>query len=135
MSASKAKKLILGESAEPPPIIKKVQAYPIPVQITKDGLPPNRAKIFKLTDVGFLVKVIGQKIFKVGDDYNVEFDVPTTDKTIKQPVKIVKTYDNYDNRADQNNLEKVYTIEMHFKILTPSEKEAIHYFIKKIGQK
>jgi hypothetical protein len=135
MSALKNKKQ--SENSQAPVVeVKKIKPYPFSIQILKEGQPPLRAKIHLLTELGVIIKIVGRHIYKVGDNINVEFDVPTTDQTIKDNMKIVKTYDNYDSLTNpQEVLEKIYTIELHFRNLNQPGKEAIRSFVKKIGQK
>lgn len=136
MNAVKPKKQMPVGSEPSQTEVKKVKPYPFSIQLLRDGQPPLRAKVHLLTDIGVIVKIAGQHIFKVGDNLNVEFDVPTTDRTIKESVKIIKTIDNYDGTANtQSALEKIYTIELHFRNLNLLGREAIHNFVKKIGQK
>lgn len=136
MSAIKQKKPTLGSHEQEPVEIKKIKPYPFSVQILKDGAPPVRAKAHLLTDLGLIIKIAGRHIFKVGDNLNIEFDVPSTAATIKDQVKIVKTYDNYDSVVSpQGTKEKIYTLELHFRNLSVSGKSAIQEFVKKIGQK
>ena len=136
MNALKPKKPIPQDSKEQPVEVKKIKPYPFSIQITKEGQLPLRAKVHLLTELGVIIKVIGKHIFKVGDNLNVEFDVPSTYQTINDTVKIIKTYDNFDNvMSPQGVTEKVYTLELHFRSLDAEGREAIRSFIKKIGQK
>lgn len=115
--------------------VLKVQPYPFSILVSKvEGVPPLRGQVLKLTEVGLIMRVPGDQFFKVGENLpKVEFDIPTTDVTLVEPVKVMKTWDNL---ADSGvGLEKVNTVELHFRTITHEKKSAIFEFIKKIGQK
>ena len=115
-------------------VVKK-QPYPFSALIVKTpGAPPLRGQILKVTDIGFLIEVGSEHFFKVGDNHSVEFDVPSTHVTVEAPIKVIKTYDMMTVQ-EAGAIGKVYTVEMHFRSLEDDEKNAIHHFLKKIGQK
>ena len=116
--------------------VKRVAPYPISVEIVKvEGQPPQKGHIVKLTEVGFLMKIQNQGFYKVGENYEVQFDVPVSDVTVKSTARVIKTYDAAVEASTAKHMEKMYTGEMHFKILSDRSKVAISTYLVKSGQK
>lgn len=131
--------------AETPIQVKKVKPYPISCGIVKaEGQPVIRCQIVKLTEIGLLLRIGFEHLLRVGDNLQCEFDLPTTDLTIKESVKIIKTYLGMDSSMASSTqaavptgvpLEKVSTVEVHFRSIKAENRAAIQTFTKKIGQK
>ena len=115
--------------------VKRVQPYPFTVEIIKaEGTPPIQGHIHKLTDIGFLMRTVGDHHFKVGDNHQARFSLPVIEKFFNEPIKIIKTYDSIGDVQDKE-LKKNFTIEMHFRSLPEKKREEILKFIQHIGQK
>lgn len=116
-------------------VVKKVSPYPIPLQLNLvEGQPPFKGNIVKLTDFGFLMQCDQKHYYRVTEVYVVQFLIPVFDRAIKAKAKVVKTYDTLKTEGGKD-LSKILTVEMHFVDLTASQKESIHQFTAKIGQK
>lgn len=111
--------------------IKKVPAYPIALTLMKgEGQTPHKANIVKMTEVGFLMKTDSVH-FKVGDDYKLQFILPTMDKTVATTGKVVKTYDSMEVRPEK---QKIHTVEIHFIELATKDLESIRSYLVQSGQ-
>lgn len=112
--------------------VRKISPYPIEVAVIKEG-PPAQGQIMKLTDVGFLMKVPSTQFYKVGENCQVQFELPVVHETVKAQCKVVKTYDSIEKAGGVQ--AKVRTIEMHFKTLAEGDRLHILNYLAKSGQK
>lgn len=118
--------------SEPPVVVKKVRAYPIPADISR----PDNPQIFKVSIVR--VNTLGmqmespQIILKVGEDINVAFTIPLHGHEINSLMRVVKTTDSYKDLATG---QKHYITELHFKNLDPKMSSHIREFMMSIKQK
>lgn len=115
-------------------IVRKVAPYPFGIQITKaEGQPFQKGQVVKMTELGFLMKVDGKQFYKVGDSYQVRFELPAIHQSVSAAVRVIKTYDAME-MIDGAQV-KINTIEMHFKNLSDSNRKHIHSYLVKSGQK
>lgn len=116
------------------PKVKNVPPYPIAISVSKgEGQPVSRGHIVKLAEHGFMMKIDLGPVFKVGEEWILQFETPALHSHIKTIGKVMKTYDAYDIRGTEKI--KMYTIEMHFKSLTKDQKDAINNYLVHSGQK
>lgn len=107
--------------------ISKIAPYPIAVEIFKEeGKPPLKANIVKMTEIGFLMKIETIHFYKVGEVFTLQFKLPVVNSIVRCEGKVMKTYDAVD---------KLYTVEIHFKNIMDREKTAIVSYLSKSGQK
>lgn len=107
--------------------ISKIPPYPIPVEIFKiEGKPPLKGNIVKMTQIGFLMRVETLHFYKVGETFHLQFQLPVVSTVVRCEGQVVKTYDA---------VEKLYTVEIHFKNILGREKMAIKSYLEKSGQK
>ena len=133
-----------------PLAVSKIPPYPIAVEIfmlesepSEKGNPPKKEKpmkgsIVKMTDIGFLMKVETIRFYKVGETFIVQFRLPVVNADVRCQGKVVKTYDAVESIVAQGTsqkVEKLYTVEIHFKNIIAKEKTAIHSYLIKSGQK
>ena len=113
-------------------IVTKIKAYPIPVKVwLSETNPPLSGQILRVTKLGFQME-IQSTLFKIGEQYKVEFTLPLYNKTIAENIKIIKTMDRY---KDSKATLKEYIIEMHFLSLSKEHEKAITQFETAINQK
>lgn len=113
-------------------VISKIKPYPIPAKIwLVDTALPLHGEIMRLTKMGFQMEIQGV-LFKIGEQYKIEFTIPLQNRTITARTTIVKTMDRFkDNKATV----KSYLIEMHFLSLNKEDERAIAQFERAINQK
>ena len=111
-------------------IVKKVKPYPFTAQFAKDGQ-AFAGRVMKLVTHGFMVD-LGTTVIKVGDVYQVQFLLPTSRAPVMSLVKVIKTYDRYQNPESPTKAMRL--AEFHF--ITPGEdlKKIIKDFLKAIKQ-
>lgn len=117
-------------------VVKKIKPYPFEALVlVKDGAPPVKVAVLKITDVGFLMRVEqGAHHFLVGDDHRATFRLPGTPYAFNELMKVIKTYDSMDfERA--KSFVKHYTVEMHFRSLSREQEGRLMQFLKAIHQK
>ena len=108
----------------------KVSPYPIPLAIsTPSG--PHKGNILKLTFIGFLAEV--PDAFVTGNKLDVQFILPVLGLEFKEPVVVIKVYDQYQGKTDKG-AEVYRLVEFHFRTIGQDAKEKIGRFLKKIGQ-
>ncbi len=113
-------------------VVSKIKAYPIPVKVwLSETMLPVLGDILRVTKVGFQMEV-PDVLFKIGDQYNVEFTLPYFNKTITEKIKIIKTMDRY---KDAKATMKGYLVEMHFLSINKEHERAISDFERAIRQK
>lgn len=138
-------------------VVKKVAAYPIATQLvieSSGSVIPGQ--IVRLTQSGFLVEVDDLSV-KLGKEYEVRFKLPASDRRLAEKVKVVKTYDRYNQggltlsqsakqsteggkespvdvsvSASQSKIKRL--AEMHFLRISLEEKKWIRDFIMSIHQ-
>ncbi len=113
--------------------VKKVRPYPIPATIS-GGEKPLSGNLIKLTQMGFLIEV-GANFMKVGEKYQVAFDIPMANWNVHEGVVVVKSYNQFGGAvgaAAGGSLVRV--LEMHFRSLSSASKEHIVDFLTKIKQ-
>ncbi len=114
--------------------VRQVAPYPIAVQLLHaEGQPPLLAAIVKLTEIGFLMKFEGSHLFKVGDAFHFDFELPAIHAKISNIGKVIKTYDGFENRGGGKT--KVVTVEMHFKALSADQRIHLENYLVQSGQK
>lgn len=107
--------------------VSKIPPYPIPVEIFKlEGKPPLKGSIVKMTSIGFLMKVETLHFYKVAETFHLQFQLPVVSTVVRCEGKVMKTYDAVD---------KLYTVEIHFKNIMDREKNAIKSYLAKSGQR
>jgi hypothetical protein len=107
---------------------KKPSSYPFEITlIGKDSPTPRKALVMKITDVGFIQQTDASYLYKVHDNFEAQFVLPGTQKTIGCTVKVVKTYDAMEARINIEKL-KVYLVEMHFINISKDFKRLIIEF-------
>jgi hypothetical protein len=117
------------------PKVKHVAPYPIAIRIMKaEGQPPLLGNIVKITEFGFLMKVDGSQLYKVGDECKVSFELPAIHQVITTDTKVMKTYDGYEISGTKSKV-KINTIEMHFKTLSGEHRKHLENYLVQSGQK
>ena len=106
--------------------VKKVSAYPIPVQL---GAQPGQ--IVKLAPTGFLVETSLPLV--VSQQYQSQFSLPVLHSQIQFTGVVVKTYHRFGGALGETK-NNTKLAEITFKKLSPGAAEAIGDFLKKIGQ-
>lgn len=113
-------------------VVSKIKPYPIPVKVwLVESTPPLLGEILRVTKIGFQMEV-PEVLFKIGDQYKVEFTIPLQNRTITARTTIMKTMDRY---KDAKATIKGYLIEMHFLSLSKEDERAIGQFETAINQK
>jgi hypothetical protein len=115
--------------------VVKVAPYPIDCTMTKpEATPPivNQGKILRLEEFGLMLRTFGT-YFKLGDVYQIQFEVPVMKIPIKEMARIVKTTESVEGAGPDGN--KLLTLELHFRDIKFESRKAIANFIFKIGQK
>src|SRR5688572_14069754 len=85
---------ILGKKEESV-VVKKIKPYPFAAQFTKEAQ-SFPGQIIKLVLHGFMVE-LGSMVVKVGDQYQVQFTLPSESQMTVVSVKVIKTYDRYQS--------------------------------------
>ena len=135
MAAEKKDKEKSVESPAEKNKVVRVSPYPIDSILLKaEGQPPIPCSIVRLEEIGIIFKA-GKHLFRPGEEYKCNFEVPTFRTQIHEAIKIIKTYENIEAYTTKGTKERVLTVEAHFKSLTPEAKMAIRNFVVKIGQK
>lgn len=120
------------QQAKEASVISKIKPYPIPIKVwLVESTPPLQGEIVRVTKIGFQMEV-QDVLFKIGDQYKVEFTIPLQNKTITARTTIVKTMDRY---KDSKATLKGYLIEMHFLSLSKEDEKTIGQFEIAINQK
>lgn len=107
--------------------VKRVQPYPFPLSIQKDGKVVS-AQVLKLSQRGAILEV-GSVVFKVGEEFQVVFTLPVHKVDIVTFVKVVKTYDRASSTGQVERL-----IEVHFSKLSGDQAKAVYRFLLAIKQ-
>lgn len=119
--------------------ISKIPPYPIPIEISHiEEKPPLKGNIVKMTEIGFLMKVETIHFYKVGEILKIQFKLPVVNTVVRCEGKVVKTYDAIDSIVDNvvsRTVEKLYTVEIHFRNIMEKEKASIISYLFKSGQK
>lgn len=109
--------------------IKKVKPYPILVQmIGKTGT--LAGQIIKLVMQGFIVDMQG-KVLKVGDLYQVTFELPVLKEQIQQNAKVIKTYDRPNIQT--HGIDRL--AEIRFTAISDAQQTSILKFLQAIRQR
>lgn len=120
------------QQAKDAAVTSKIKPYPIPIKVwLAESTPPLHGEIVRITKIGFQME-IQDVLFKIGDQYKVEFTIPLQNKTITTRTTIIKTMDRF---KDSKATVKGYLIEMHFLSLSKGDENAIGQFEKAINQK
>lgn len=130
--------------------VKAVAAYPIAATLAKKdaATPPVSGQIVKMVEHGFLVKTAAGPLFKVSDEWTVQFEFPVTHVKVESGCVVVKTYDSFDSQSSSqssppvvlqnnqtNSAQKLYIIELHFKNLSTVQRKSIEDYLVASGQK
>ena len=107
--------------------IKKVPAFPFPVQIVHEKNGPMRGRVMKAGKSGLIVENKGLAL-KVGDRFVMTFELPVFRKTIKETGKVVKIYSHFDSELTTGQLA-----EIHFVTLSGPSKEIFLQFLAAVG--
>ena len=108
--------------------VKKVKPYPIVAQLAgPSGAGPGQ--ILKLVMKGFIVDM-QSKVLKVGDIYQVTFELPVLRVVIDQFAKVMKTYDRVNSGSQA--IERL--AEFHFTALSDEQTKKIYSFLTAIHQ-
>lgn len=114
--------------------VVKVQPYPIPCNLAKPNTTVIRScKIVRLEEYGFMFKAAGY-YFRLLEEYNAEFEIPGLKLKISEPIRIIKTYETAEAYSTQGGVERVVTVEAHFKKKKGDFQKHIKSFLLKIGQ-
>ncbi len=123
-----------NNKGKPAATVKRVTPYPIETKVFKvEGQAPIKGQIWKLTDVGFLMKVESMYYFKVTEELIADFILPASNHEIKAACKVVKTYDIMEHLSRDQKV-KLLTVEMHFLHLTDDNKKWIVAYLEGSGQ-
>lgn len=109
-------------------IVKKVQPYPFPILLHKEGQPLN-ARVLKLAQKGAIIET-GQVILVVGSEFQTSFEIPVHKVALTLPAKVMKTYD----RALPNGKGVEHLAEIHFLKISMDQIRSIHKFLVAIRQ-
>lgn len=122
-------------------VVKKVKPYPIVAKFEKE------AKVFygnivKLTLTGFLIE-LNDHFVSVAELYACSFHFPVIEAGVCEPVKVVKTYDQFrppthpavavDGQSSSDSVA-VRVAELHFEKLQLESRDKIKKFLIAIGQ-
>jgi hypothetical protein len=122
----------LKNQNEPPLVVRKIKAYPIPADVIRPGMPqPLKVSIVRVNTLGMQIES-AQLILKVGEDVNVTFTIPIRGHEINSLMRVIKTTDSY---KDLTTGQKHYVTELHFKNLDPQLNSHIREFMMTIKQK
>ena len=110
----------------------KVKPYPIKAKLIKAEA-SFAAEILKLTEHGYLMKSQSGHLYRVGQIYTVQFEVPGTHADVKCDAKVIKTYQDLGQYISKS-AEKALMVEMHFIQLPPPASKAIKDFLRHIRQ-
>lgn len=145
MTAAKIKKTE-GEQTETPESssapdtpqassIIKVAPYPFLIELfAKEGVPPFKAQVVKMTDFGLLMKADSSHFYKVSESYSAVLHLPGLQNPTKVTAQVIKTYDAMTTTGGPQ-VNKHYVVELHFKHLTDTERSAINTYLVRSGQK
>lgn len=113
--------------------IKKVRPYPFSVLLFSGTPTPLRGQVHKLTQIGFIVEMANHQLLHINDKYEAEFEIPVMSYSVKEPVVVVKFYDQY--RAKPGGPHETYRLyEIHFRSLKEKHKDEITKFLRHIQQ-
>ena len=104
------------------------RAYPFNIGLVgKDNPAPRKAQVMKMTNVGFIMQTDASFLYKVHDNYDLQFTLPGSSRLIAVSGKVVKTYDAMEARINIEKI-KVYLVEMHFINLAKDFKRTVVEF-------
>jgi len=130
-----AKKNQTSDQAPDNSHVKKVAPYPFKIEVlASETASPIVANMMKITDQGFLMRLMDAHHFVVGQMHQVRFALPVDCGFVNTPVRVVKTYDAVQPLSAKE-FAKIFTIEMHFTALSKENRDQILKFIRAIGQK
>lgn len=110
----------------PKVVVKKVSAFPIPVQITTSaGNFPG--KIVKLIKTGMMVET--ETHLSIGQQYNFNFTLPVSNAEILVIGVVVKSYSQYAGKSSSQIL-----LEVHFRSIAEGHIIELQRFLKAIKQ-
>lgn len=117
-------------SKTPKVVVKKIKAYPIQGTVDVKGA-KKPIEVMKLATIGLWASV-GPAVVQVGQVYNVEFILPSTDLTILAPAKVLRTMD----RAHPPPSKKIERL-VEFQFVKPTQEiqDRIRLFLVAINQK
>ncbi len=112
---------------------KKIKPYPIEALVSKaQGQPAAKGHIVKLVPAGFLMRV-NVDIYRVAEQYYVQFQIPGLQATVSENVKVMKTYDSME-KTPTGQLVKSYLVEFQFLNVHGNTLSNIKKFAMMIGQ-
>lgn len=109
-------------------VIKKVQPYPFPVAIQRDGKIIN-AQVLKLAQKGAIIGS-NELIFSVGAELQVFFEIPVHKVAMSLLAKVIKTYDRALPQG--RGIERL--AEVHFTNISSDQIRSIYKFLVAIRQ-
>lgn len=126
-----------------------MKTYPILGTLTPNSGTPIKMEIVKVTTAGFMVQSNVTQNWQTGDRFTVQFSLPTTDASLNEPVKLVKTYLKWlqpppppsapmtapePGQAAAPDKNKLQIFEMHFLSLASQKKSVIEQFVARTEQ-
>lgn len=111
--------------------VVKVNPYPFDVELTgREGT--LKAEALKLVVHGLMLDA-QDGVLKVGENYEIHFQLPAEMGILKQDVKVIKTYDRKVPGKDGPITQRL--AEVHFtKPLRDLQKQKVKDFLKRIQQ-
>ena len=87
----------------------------------------------RLEEFGFVFKSV-KHLYRVGEVYICDFEIPHFDFHVRESIKVVKTTESTEAYIPTGSRERLMTVEVHFKNQTGKFHQMIKKFILKIGQ-
>lgn len=121
--------------ADKAPQVKKVRAFPIPVNLTlgaagtSPAAPPIPMNIVKLTQQGFLAETQVASM-KLGEKGQVQFEIPVSHDAINEACVIVKHYSHWVEK--DGGQVPGFLIEAHFHQLSEAALKKITSFLSSL---
>lgn len=114
--------------------VVKVQPYPFPIDL-HIGAQVTKASVLKLVQKGAIVRT-DVVVLKVGDEFQVHFELPVHKVQMSLLAKVVKTYDRALVKVDPAHPDrKVERLaELLFKNIDNSQIRSIYSFLVAIRQ-
>jgi|GEM_PF-3145579 len=119
--------------------VVKISPYPIEATVSRRDATPTAAfsaAIIRLEEFGLVCKIRGQ-FLKMGELFDISFELPVSDVFVDEQVRTVKTSETNEvtRRDGVDTREKIVTVEFHFKAVADINKMSIRSFLHRIGQK
>lgn len=108
--------------------VVKVQPYPFPITITRDGKPVP-GEVIKLAQKGAIIRC-QTAIFSVAEEFDVQFEIPVFKNQLQLHAKVMKTYDRA--LLKEKGVERL--AELLFTNITNEQIRTIYKFLVAIRQ-